>query len=66
MAVAGALAAVLFVVLVAALHVLEPSLQPARHMTSEYARGPHGWLMRAAFYALAASCLATAYTLLPS
>lgn len=53
-------ATVLFVLLVASLHRLKPALPPAHHMISEYARGPRGWLMRAAFSGLAIACLALA------
>ena len=55
-----ALPGALFLVLVAALHVLKPELRPARHMISEYAVGRHGWTMQAAFGCLATSCLWTA------
>jgi uncharacterized protein YndB with AHSA1/START domain len=42
-----------FVALLAALHVLRPDLQPSWRFISEYELGEHGWLMRAAFLALA-------------
>jgi hypothetical protein len=39
---------------VLALHAVRPDLEPASHRLSEYAVGPWGWLMTAAFLALAA------------
>ncbi len=44
------------------LHFVQPELDPARRMISEYAIGPHGWLMTACFaaFALASACLAVA------
>jgi hypothetical protein len=38
---------------VAILHVVRTDLPPASHRLSEYANGPYGWLMTAAFVALA-------------
>jgi hypothetical protein len=38
-----------FAAIVAAEHALRTDLDPARHQISEYARGPYGWLMTAAF-----------------
>jgi hypothetical protein len=38
---------------VATLHVLRPDLDPVSERISQYATGPHGWLMAAAFVALA-------------
>jgi len=38
--------------LVVALHLLRPDLPPASHRLSEYAIGPHGWMMTTAFVAL--------------
>lgn len=61
-AMAGAL---LFVVLLAVLHVLRTDLSPTWHVISEYANGPHGWLMTIAFSAMAVSCAATVLALLP-
>jgi len=51
----------LFLVALAALHVVRPDLPPGRHMVSEYGVGPWSWLMRTAFLALAGSCLALAF-----
>ena len=53
-------AAAVFLVLVVLLHFIRRDLEPFAHMISEYACGRHGWLMRLAFYFLAASCLALA------
>ena len=48
------------VVLVAALHVLRPDLPPLGSRLSEYANGPHGAVMVAAFLAVAGAVLAFA------
>jgi hypothetical protein len=45
-----------FVLALCALHLLRPELAPARHMISEYAVGPFGWLMTSAFVAAALAC----------
>ena len=49
-----------FVVVVTALHLLKPDLQPSRRFVSEYAIGEHGWLMQAAFGLLTLACAALA------
>jgi hypothetical protein len=46
-----------FVVLLAALHLLKPELDPSWHFISEYAIGRHGWMMVLAFGSLAFSYL---------
>jgi uncharacterized protein DUF998 len=51
---------VYFFVAVVALHVLRPELNPVNHAVSNYAVGPYGYLMIAAFYALALSAFALA------
>jgi hypothetical protein len=43
-------AAAAFVVLLAALQVLKPELDPSWRMGSEYAIGDYGWVMRIAFF----------------
>jgi hypothetical protein len=48
-AIAGLLCSV---ALVAILHVVRTDLQPVGHRLSEYANGPYGWMMTAAFVAL--------------
>lgn len=50
LAFAGAL---LFLVLLAALHVIRPDVDPSWRMVSEYAVGRHGWVMTLAFVSLA-------------
>lgn len=45
-----------FVLLLAALHVLKPDLDPSWRFISEYELGDYGWVMRAAFFCLALSC----------
>lgn len=47
--------AVIFVVSLAALHVLKAEMDPSWHFISEYAIGHHGWIMVVAFLALAVS-----------
>lgn len=49
-----------FVLALLALHVIQPTLNPAEHTISEYALGSYGWLMRSAFFALGVGTLATA------
>lgn len=48
-------AAILFLVLLAALHVIKPEYDPSWRMISEYAIGRNGWIMTLAFLALAVS-----------
>ena len=48
-AITGLLCSVAFVVI---LHVVRTDLQPVGHRLSEYANGPYGWMMTAAFVAL--------------
>jgi hypothetical protein len=43
---------------VALLHVVRADLAPRTHRLSEYANGPHGWLMTAAFVALGCGLIA--------
>lgn len=51
-------AAAAFVVLLAALHVLEPEFDPSWRFISEYALGRYGWAMALAFFSLAVSYIA--------
>jgi len=44
-----------FVVLLTALHLIKPELDPSWHFISEYAIGRYGWLMVLAFLSLALS-----------
>lgn len=46
-------AAITFVVLLAALHFIKPGLDPSWHFISEYAIGDYGWIMVLAFLSLA-------------
>ncbi|AJY73522.1 DUF998 domain-containing protein [Paenibacillus beijingensis] len=50
--------AVLFLVLLAALHVIKPEFDPSWRMVSEYAIGRNGWVMTVAFLSLSVSCAA--------
>jgi uncharacterized protein DUF998 len=51
---------VYFVVAIIILHVLRPEYNPINHAVSNYAVGPYGYLMTAAFYTLALSVFALA------
>ncbi len=51
-------AAAAFVVLLAALHIIEPEFDPSWRVISEYALGQYGWIMVAAFLSLAVSYVA--------
>lgn len=51
---------VYFVVAVIILHFLRPEYNPINHAVSNYAVGPYGYLMTAAFYTLALSVFALA------
>jgi hypothetical protein len=54
-----------FVFLLAALHILEPELDPSWHFISEYELGEYGWLMRLAFISLGVSCVSLGVALFP-
>src|SRR6185436_17673348 len=51
-------AAVLFVVLLVALHFIEPEFNPSWRFISEYELGRYGWIMVLAFLSLAVSYVA--------
>lgn len=53
----SATAAAVFLVLLAALHVIEPEFDPSWRVISEYALGTQGGLMVLAFISLALSCV---------
>jgi len=55
--------AILFLVLLTALLVLKPEIDPAWRFISEYSIGRHGWMMALAFFSMAASCVATVIAL---
>jgi hypothetical protein len=48
---------------VAILHIVRTDLPPASHRLSEYANGPHGWMMTMAFAALGCGLMALGVTL---
>jgi hypothetical protein len=54
----AAAAAATFVVLLVALHLINPDLDPSWRVVSEYAIGDYGWMMTLAFLVLALSCVA--------
>jgi len=51
-------AAIMFLVLLTALHIIKPEFDPSWRFVSEYGIGRHGWIMVVAFLFLALSCLA--------
>jgi Protein of unknown function (DUF998) len=50
----------------AILHLVRPDLEPSSHMISEYAIGPHGYLMTLSFAAFAISSVSLFVALLRS
>lgn len=60
-------AAGVWLIIILLLHFIKPELDPRTRMISEYARGPHGWIMQFAFFCMALSCgtLAAAIWALP-
>lgn len=50
---------VVFVVLLASLHVIRSDVEPSWHFISEYGIGRYGWVMQLAFVSLAVTNLAT-------
>jgi Protein of unknown function (DUF998) len=56
-------AAALFLVLVAALHIIKPEFDPTWRFISEYAIGRHGWVMVLAFFSLAFSCVTSFFAI---
>ena len=57
--------AIAFLVLLTALHIIKPELDPSWHFISEYAIGDNGWIMTLAFLSLALSCVSLAVALWP-
>jgi hypothetical protein len=51
-------AAATFLVLLVALHLIKPEVDPSWRMVSEYEIGRYGWVMVLAFLSLALSCVA--------
>lgn len=56
------IAAMIWLLLIIVLHFIQPGLNPAVRMCSEYARGRQGWLMQLAFYSMASACLIIVFT----
>ena len=46
-----------FIIILAALHFIEPDIAPSWNFVSEYEIGRFGWLMQIAFFYLALSCI---------
>ena len=61
-AIAGLLSSVACVVI---LHLLRTDLSPVAHRLSEYANGPHGWVMAVAFVTLGSGLIALGLLLWP-
>lgn len=55
----------LFILLLAVVHGLKSDLDPSWHFISDFAIGEYGWIMRAAFFALAASNVALYMSIRP-
>lgn len=55
-----------FLILLGLLHVVEPEFAPSHRLISEYSLGPHGWLMRLAFFSLGGGVLALTAALRPA
>jgi MFS family permease len=51
-------AVMVFLILLAALHFLEPEFDPSKHLISEYELGHYGWMMSLAFFSLGVGVLA--------
>jgi hypothetical protein len=56
LALISAIAAALWLAIIAVLHVVRPKLDARTRMISEYAREPGGWIMQIAFFSVALSC----------
>ena len=50
---------------IVSLHAVKPELDPSWRFLSEYAVGPHGWIMQLTFMAWAVSCVALALAARP-
>ena len=50
-------ATLLFLVLLLALHIIEPQFAPSWRLVSEYATGSYGWVMTLAFLCMACACV---------
>ena len=59
----AALGSLAVALIILALHAIKPEYQPSWRFISEYAIGPQGWIMQAAFLLWAASCGALAFAL---
>ncbi len=59
------IAAAIWLLIIAVLHLLKPELRPAIRMISEYARPPRGWIMQTAFYCMGIGCFGLALAVGP-
>lgn len=55
----------LFIGLVVLLHFIEPQFHPMWRFVSEYSNGPHGWVMKLAFFVMAFGCAAAIAAIRP-
>jgi NAD/NADP transhydrogenase beta subunit len=55
-------AVVLFLILLAALHVIEPEFDPSKRLISEYELSRYGWVMSLAFFSLGVGVLAMLFS----
>src|SRR5262245_48431294 len=55
----GLAAVVVFLILLATLHFLEPEFDSSKRLISEYELGRYGWIMSLAFFSLGVGVLAT-------
>ena len=54
----AAIAVIIWIVILIALHFIKPNLKPATTLLSEYAIKPKGWIMQTAFVFMAIACFA--------
>ena len=58
--------AAVFLILLIALHFLEPEFDPSWRWISEYELGRYGWMMSVAFFSIGGSALAVLVAIWPS
>ena len=58
-------ATLLFLVLLLALHIIEPQFAPSWRLVSEYATGSYGWVMTLAFLCMACACVTLCIAMRP-
>lgn len=58
----GIAASVLFLILLATLHFIEPEFDPSINLISEYELGKYGWMMSIAFFSLGVGVLSLVFS----